>query len=308
MEPGDFAETFGLEVVLREQSGVLRRDQALRCGFSPAMIDAALRRGRWFRLLPRVYLVGGGPANAAQRVRAAWLWAGYDSVVAGAAAAWWHGIDDSEPTVVDVVVPPVRSMTVQAGIRLIRAVVDPRDVSWRDGIRVTAAARSCLDMVRWGERDLLEDGLRSRQLRVDKLYPSLARSRRRRGQRRARAAVLEVSTNPWSKAERLAHQVFRERGLSGWVANPRTRSADGTVFPDIAFEDVKLAVEIDGRRFHDLSSDAEAWERDHERELALVRAGWTVIRLTYRQLVEQPDKAVAVIREVLERLRSAAAR
>ncbi len=80
------------------------------------------------------------------------------------------------------------------------------------------------------------------------------------------------------------------------------------MFPDIAFEDVKLAVEIDGRRFHDLSSDAEAWERDHERELALVRAGWTVIRLTYRQLVEQPDKAVAVIREVLERLRSAAAR
>ena len=308
MEPRQLAEVFGLDVVLADQSQILRRDQALAIGHTAAEIAAAVRRGRWIRLLPRVYLVGKGPPTPRQLVRAAWLWAGSDSLIAGAAAAWWHGFADLPPDVVDVIVPLSRSMTAQAGVRVIRSDVDPRDVARRDGIRLTSAARTCLDMVRWAQADLVEDALRLRRVSIDKLMPSLLRGRNRRGQRRASAVVTQVAATPWSKAERLAHRILHDGGITGWVANERTTTARGGVHPDIGFADVKLAVEIDSRRFHDRSSDADAWERDHEREQALVLAGWTVIRVTYRQLVERPDEVVALIRDVLQRLRSAAAR
>ncbi len=270
------------------------------------MIDAALRRRRWRRLLPRVYLVGGGPATPAQRVRAASLWAGYDSVVAGAAATWWRGIDDSAPTVVDLVVPPARSMTVQAGIRLVRPLwirgmcrgamesVSPlrRAVAstWYVGASVTSWRTACA----------------AGGLPVDNLY------------RRWRTAAADVGEGGLARrcwrstpilGPRLNGSPIRCCGSADCPAGWRIPDGIGRRdrVPGHAFEDVKLAVEINGPRFHDLSGDAEAWERDHERELALVRAGWTVIRLTYRQLMEQPDKVVAVIRGVLERLRSAAA-
>jgi very-short-patch-repair endonuclease len=303
MDPLILLDTFGIDFVLTEQRRVLRRDQALAAGFTAAQIGAALRRARWQRLLPRVYLTEAAEPTFAQRVLAAWLWAGTESLIAGAAAAWWHEITALEPRTIDVIVPMKRAMSLQPGIRIIRANVPPQEAIWRDGIRTTSPARTCLDMIRWREGDLIEDALLARRLQVEKLPPSLRRSARRRGQRRARAAVQEVTAAPWSKAERRAHQVSRDAGITGWVANRRAVTLPPTVFPDIAFEDVKLAVEIDGRRFHDRASDAEAWERDHDRELALVRAGWTVVRVTYRQLVEQPEKIIQAIREILDRLR-----
>lgn len=308
MKPLELAQVFGLDTVLQEQSQLLRRDQALVCGFTAAQVSAAVRRGRWKRVFPQVYLLGAEPPTPAQRVRAAWLWAGESAAIGGSAAAWWHGIEPAPVALIEVIVARSRRMSSQPCVRIIRSDIDPRDIVWRDGIRVTSAARTCLDLARWGRDDLLEESLRQRLTRVEKLPPSLARGWHRRGQRQAREVVAEVMANPWSRAERLAHRVLQDASITGWVANQRARSVRGAVFPDIAFEDVKLAVEIDSRRFHDRTSDAEAWERDHERELALVRAGWTVIRVTYRQLVEQPEMIVAAIKEVLERLRATARR
>ncbi|HET8590836.1 MAG TPA: DUF559 domain-containing protein, partial [Nakamurella sp.] len=91
-------------------------------------------------------------------------------------------------------------------------------------------------------------------------------------------------------------------GISGWVANHRARSVDGSVHPDVEFESVKLAVEIDGREYHDPELAAQAFEDDHERELALVAAGWTVLRFTVRQIMEQPERFLQLVRDTLARL------
>jgi very-short-patch-repair endonuclease len=284
------------------QDGLILRDQAISAGMTRDQIGNELRRRRWVRVLPRVYAVGVDPRASRTRIRAPWLWAGADSVLAGAAAAWWHGLRASAPMIVEVIVPLGRRMTPQRGVRLIRSNVPSAEIVTVDWIRVTSVPRTCLDLARWKRDDRLEEAIRLGRLTAAELPPSLDKSRYRRGQVEARRAAAEVTAGPWSKPERIAHRLLADAGISGWVANQRAESVDRTMFPDIAFEDLKLAIEIDGREYHDRVRNPKAFEDDHEREAALVLAGWTVLRVTPRQLRDHPAVFVARVRALIDRL------
>ena len=117
----------------------------------------------------------------------------------------------------------------------------------------------------------------------------------------ARAAVASLAGNPWSVAEGRAHELLRLAGITGWVANLSVVVGRRTLILDIAIEQVKLAIEIDGREHHDTPA---AFESDRERQNLLVAAGWTVLRFTWRQLCDQPDVVMATIRATLDRLGS----
>jgi very-short-patch-repair endonuclease len=57
-------------------------------------------------------------------------------------------------------------------------------------------------------------------------------------------------------------------------------------------------VELDGRTVHDT---AAAFERDRARDRRLHAAGWRVVRITWRQLREEPEALAADLRAVLGR-------
>ena len=59
---------------------------------------------------------------------------------------------------------------------------------------------------------------------------------------------------------------------------------------------VKLALETDGAGTH---LTRRAFEDDHDRDLRLKAAGWEVIRITWRQLHEEPERVVALLRDRL---------
>jgi very-short-patch-repair endonuclease len=62
-------------------------------------------------------------------------------------------------------------------------------------------------------------------------------------------------------------------------------------------------VELDGYAFH---SDRAAFERDRERDARLQLAGYRVLRVTHRRLVEEPDAVITEVAALL-RLREASA-
>ena len=107
--------------------------------------------------------------------------------------------------------------------------------------------------------------------------------------------LLDSRAEPWSRAERLAHRLYRGAGIAGWVGNLKTVPDWATYYLDIAFERQRLACEIDGgdprqrRRF----------ETDRERQNALVLCGWTVLRFTWRMLTEDPAYVVWATRQAL---------
>jgi very-short-patch-repair endonuclease len=65
---------------------------------------------------------------------------------------------------------------------------------------------------------------------------------------------------------------------------------------DICWPDHRLIVEADGRRTH---GTPQAFERDRQRDLELALAGWRVVRITWRQLIESPEQVVAMLRKLL---------
>jgi len=66
---------------------------------------------------------------------------------------------------------------------------------------------------------------------------------------------------------------------------------------DFHWADARLIVETDGHEHHGTRA---AFERDRARDQVLTAAGWTVLRFTYRQVLEEPAR----VREVLLSVRS----
>jgi very-short-patch-repair endonuclease len=67
---------------------------------------------------------------------------------------------------------------------------------------------------------------------------------------------------------------------------------------DFLWSAQKLVVEVDSWRFH---GHRRAFERDRRKDLALQAAGYQVIRITAKQLAQQPLLVVAQIARVLDR-------
>jgi len=65
---------------------------------------------------------------------------------------------------------------------------------------------------------------------------------------------------------------------------------------DFSWPELHVAVETDGYRFH---RGALAFESDHERELDLRAAGYDVVRLTWRQLTNNPDRCATAVGNAL---------
>ena len=300
MDPVKVARTFGLDHVLAVQDGLIRRDQALAAGVTVKTVERRVTGGTWQRILPGVYAVGVAGENPRLRVRAGWLWAGEDAVITGPAAAFWHGYGPV-PGVIDILIPPARRLSTQRAWCVHRGRLDDREWVWRDDVKVTNVARTTLDLARVGLSDNVEETFRQRALTPAKLQVSLERGRGRRGQTEARRLVAAVAAGPWSMLERNAHELLRRAGIKGWAANVMVRVDDRYLILDLAFEDCRLDVELDGRRFHAADED---FERDRERDAALVAAGWTVLRFTWNHVMHRPELVIATVRATLTRLRA----
>jgi very-short-patch-repair endonuclease len=65
---------------------------------------------------------------------------------------------------------------------------------------------------------------------------------------------------------------------------------------DFAYPDAKLAIEVDGYRFH---ASLAAFQHDRVRQNRLVAAGWTVLRYTWKDVTTRPDWVTGQVRAVL---------
>ena len=65
---------------------------------------------------------------------------------------------------------------------------------------------------------------------------------------------------------------------------------------DVIYRRARLIVELDSRRWHDTSS---AFEDDRRRDLELTAAGWRVVRITWRMLMDEPERVAELLRPLL---------
>jgi very-short-patch-repair endonuclease len=85
--------------------------------------------------------------------------------------------------------------------------------------------------------------------------------------------------------------LLKSAGITGWVANYPI----GAYVADFAFPEHEVVIEVDGFAFH---SDPVAFRKDRARQNQIALLGWTVLRFTWFDLTEQPERVIAEIRRV----------
>ena len=114
----------------------------------------------------------------------------------------------------------------------------------------------------------------------------------RYGSPRARKLLYAAGDGARSQAERLFVKLLKDAGITGWVAN---HPVGGYVI-DFAFPASKVAIEIDGWAFH---QDPTVFNGDRVRQNKLALLGWQVLRFTWRDLTEHPERVVATVRRAI---------
>ena len=176
--------------------------------------------------------------------------------------------------------------------------IAPVDVVERHGLRVTAPARTLLDIasstpVRELDR-MVEEAQVQRLVARDDLLDVLRRGAGRPGTRRLRAVVGPDDEPSFtrSEAERRLVELVRAAGMP----EPRTNVRVAGLEVDAVWMQQRLVVEVDGWTFHRTRA---AFERDRRRDGRLLVAGYRVLRITWRQLTREREKVIATLAAVL---------
>jgi very-short-patch-repair endonuclease len=279
-----------LDEYLRRHDGVITLAQARRAGLSQDAINRRLRSGRWLRCSRGVYFADDRPFTDEARVRVG-VWSyGRDAVASGLAAAWWHQLTRFAPETVEVTVPREARLHRHPETTLRRRDLDPKDIVERKGLRVTALPLTVVEAAarRGGGAKLMDSALQ-RHVELPQLWRAHLRNKGRHGSPAARRLLHAASDGARSEAERLLVKLLRDNGITGW----KTNYPVGGYKVDVGFPKQKVAIETDGWAFH---SSQEDFQNDRERQNKIALLGWQVLRFTWLDLTEYPQRVLAEIR------------
>lgn len=291
--------------ILQRQDGVIERHQALGAGMPLAQVEVLLKRGRWVRLIPRVYLESSFPPTPRQVIRAVHLWAGSSSVITGDAALFWQRLRPDPPRAIDVAVThhrrsaEVRGSSTPITITTHRQPIPDEYRLRSDGIWTVRPQHAVYALLPVEGPGLLDDAIRQRWVTLPMIKEVQRISRRARGDVTRAEILAAATTGAISEGERLLHRILRSAGITGWKANSTIVLQHGTKVGDVVFEKVRLVIEVDGFAFH---SEHGRFQDDRSRQNLLVRSDWTVLRLTWWQLTDDPEGVVEVIKDTISML------
>jgi very-short-patch-repair endonuclease len=278
---------------------VVTRSQLEAAGLSRSAIAHRIARHRLHRIHPGVYLLGEPGATSRITFFTAAVYAcGAQALLSHGSAAELWGMPSTRHT--DVHVPAVaRNPGRRRGVRIHRARSgDPRDVRRKHGLPLTSPARTALDLATIASGPDLEHVLataRVNGLLTDRERAAVLKRNDRHHGLANLATVLSRAGGPAftrAHAERLMLTLASDARLPA----PRVNSRVEGLEVDFLWAEKRLLVEVDGFAFH---GDREAFDRDRDRDAALVAAGYRVIRVTWRQLVDEPMVVVARIARAL---------
>lgn len=188
-------------------------------------------------------------------------------------------------------------------LRTSRAVVDPELVVNRGALRLTCPEVTALGLASRTRGESIFSALRSGTATPASLAAALDALPGRRGTTELRAAVRRAANNPFSGGEQQFQRFLRDEQLASFVGNKRVRVFGRAYLLDLADEERRVAIEFDSIAFH---ADRRAFEDDRRKHNDLEAAGWRVLHVTWRMLVDEPAEVVRRIRQLcaeVERLR-----
>jgi very-short-patch-repair endonuclease len=245
-----------------------------------------------------VYLHGPAPPLPGAIELAALMSCGPRARVSHRSAAALWGLAKPDETAVDITVVGVSAKS-RTGLRAHRSRELHRcDRAVRNGIPLTALARTLIDFAHQSSGGELERALSEayalKLVTEGQIWAAIDRAPMRPGAGLLRA-VLELMRGPLisrSEAEHRVRRLISDALLPAPMANALVAGHE----VDLFWPTRSLILEIDGYAFH---SHRRAFENDRRRDATLVAAGYRVIRVTWRQLTEEPLAVVATLAAAL---------
>ncbi|MGI8868315.1 MAG: type IV toxin-antitoxin system AbiEi family antitoxin domain-containing protein [Mycobacteriales bacterium] len=292
---------------LEADSGLIHRSRARRRGLSDDDISNLIRRGRWVRLQPGIYAPRPTPLVRARGAVAA---ARGPATASHATAARVHEIPilTDQETVTD---PSIEHITVDRDPRVINRSLlrihtrqlSPDERCHIGGVPLTTPARTVADLLMSAPDALglwaAERCLAMAMATTDQIVAALGRAGRVPGIRAARARFAQAQPRSESPFETMTRLVIVDAGLpEPRVQVPICDSVTGEVWfrIDMGYPELRLGIECDGKSTH---TPPPAVYRDRRRQNHLQLLGWTLIRVTWYDVMQRPSYVVWLIRQAL---------
>jgi hypothetical protein len=180
----------------------------------------------------------------------------------------------------------------------------PDEVTVHDGIPVTSVHRTLFDYARISTVDRLEAAIRQaeyRRLRDHLSLPALlSRHRGARGSVNLRLCLERLGrTSGFTRSdlEELFLPFLDRLGLPRPHLNARLQVRGEWLEVDCLWRKERLAVELDSRAAHETRA---AFEADRDRDRSLQSEGWRAVRITWRQLHDDPERVAHDLRALLK--------
>ncbi len=271
-------------------------------GISRGSYEHRVEAGALHRVFPRVLSVIHPLLEPWAAETAALLYAGDNAVLSHeTAAALWDLTATPFFVAITLINRHVRS---QQGLSIHRVkALDIRDVRLHQGFPVTSPARTLIDCASGPRIDRLLNEARALGRATDKeVHEAMERCPGRKGTGPLRR-LLEAEVDSGytaSRAERRLRALVEEAEIEKAVFNLYLEGLRVDAF----WPRLRLVVEVDGYKTH---GGRSAFERDRGRDAKLVRAGYVVLRFTWRQLTGTPVVVAVTIARTLARLEAQAA-
>jgi very-short-patch-repair endonuclease len=274
-ENGDLGADAVIAALAGRQHGVVGRAQLLAAGIEATAIKRRVQASRLHPLYRGVYAVGHLVLSQRGRWMAATLATNAVLSHRSAGALWslrpWTGR-------IELTAP--RGTTQRQALLLHRAVLADDEITARDGIPVTTPARTLLDLAAVLQRHQLQQAINeAERLRLPGPHHLAKRYPTKRGTRALR--TLAPPTHTKHDLEARFHTFLNDRRFP----RPRTNVLIEGKEVDFAWPDHRLIIELDSWEFHRTRA---AFEDDRRTDRRLKAKGWTVIRVTWRDL-DDPD-------------------
>jgi very-short-patch-repair endonuclease len=277
------------------QHGVVSRAQLLDLGLNRGTIDRRVALGTLERLHRGVYVVGPLVPPLA-RLMAAFLACGPAARISHRSAGGLRklvAVRRGAP--IDVTVIRTRA---RPGLRVHRtSTLHEDEVTVFERIPVTTVARTLLDLAPVLRPRALQRAVARALDRGLTDHDELGRLLDRHGRRPGVPALRELLGGD---GPALTRSEAEERALSlaaaAGMERPLTNQRVGDYEVDLLWPEERVIVEVDGYPFH---RSRAAFHRDRRRDAVLEAAGYRVLRITWRDLVDEPTAVAVRIARVL---------
>lgn len=287
------ADDLPLKRMMDRRLGCCAWSEAVSIGYTDRMLRRRVADGRLLLLLPGVLGIPSAAASPDRNLVAAWLYAGPHSVISHASAAriWKLSVPamqgDASEVGVTVTIPASRREMSCPGVTVRRSrFLPPQDCVRIGMVRSTSVARTIGDLARSARKEevrrLVDEAILAGLITPERFTAWVAATPPRPGIGRLRSALAAWTGDgrPESHAEIQVARWLSRLGIPSPVRQHEV-GRSRRVRLDFAWPEHRLALEVDGFRYHD---GPDRFRADRARSNWLAAQGWTVLRTTLSEV------------------------